>query len=80
MKMLIAKGHFKDELEIHEVVFCESEDVLPMRGDQPHIDDSGYWDEDIWYYGMSEEELTRIIKAKENIDGFHPVSFHVEEK
>jgi len=63
-----------------ELLFREADDTLPSKDshDAPH--ESGYWDEDIWYYGMSAAELTRIIAANEELDGFYPTSFKPAEE
>ncbi len=83
MKIFNVNGYFKgtlpefEEGEV-EILVSDFDSALPdfEEGEEAHV--SGYWDNDIYFYGISEEELNQIISCGGAIEEFYPTSYTVD--
>ena len=85
-------GYYEDAPDDFDEVFMSSEDepvwlqfqhqnrlhVVPYSTGGEPSPDSGYTDEDIYFYGVSAESLDAAIRDKEELGGFIPTSWEIE--
>ena len=79
-KIYLVTGFYEDQKNTEiSVLMIEGEDVLKSLDDLKLGDpDEDYYDESIYYYGVSEKDLQRAIENKESFDGFIPICYDID--
>jgi hypothetical protein len=74
--------HLEDGPDAPQTVLMASpEEAFPARSDLEAgaSADARYFDEDIYFYGVSAASLQQAVETKESLGDFIPVSFEVED-
>lgn len=76
----LVTGYYEDQPNTEiSVLMSDHDDVLPSLEDLKEGDpDLDYYDENIYFYGISEKELKEAIEKKESVGDFIPLFYEID--